>query len=285
MRGNWEFVSRWMDTKPKQVKHGIKAIHQKGQFCEEWWGKRWMEIIESYHLGERLARGKRYARAGQVTEINFLPGKIKAFVQGSMRNPYQVEISVKLWSKKEWDHFFTFIKSDPLLLSQMISGKLTPDLEKKLYSQGIDLFPAKYTDFTTDCSCPDWSNPCKHVAAVFFLITEYLDKNPLILFEIRGKDQSEIIENLLPSNSEEDMIATKSVVNSKECPLSVERFWESNQESQDPVYYTKQMEFDAFLIHQMGSFPLWQANDDFFGWWESLYRQNSKNIIEEIERD
>ncbi|MCE5223023.1 SWIM zinc finger family protein [bacterium] len=284
MRGNWDFVSRWMETKPKQVEHGIKAIHQKGQFCEEWWGKRWMEIIESYHLGERLARGKRYARTGQVIEINFMPGKIKASVQGSQHNPYQVEISVKIWTKKEWDLFFTFIKSDPLLLSQMISGKLTPDLEKKLYSRGINLFPVKYTDFTTDCSCPDWSNPCKHVAAVFFLITEYLDKNPLILFEMRGKDQSEIIENLLPTNSEKELIPTKSVVNSKECPLSVERFWESDQDIQDPIYYTKQMEFDALLIHQMGSFPLWQANDDFFGWWESLYQQNSRKVIEEIEK-
>jgi uncharacterized Zn finger protein len=283
MRYDYNDVLRWTDLKPKRVQHGIKAIHQKGNFYQEWWGKRWISIIDSFYLGERLARGKRYARSGQVVDINFHPGKITASVQGTMYQPYQIEISINVWTEKEWNYFFRLIRSDPILLSQMISGKLTPELEKRTQSHGILLFPTKFQDFQTSCTCPDWSNPCKHVAAVFFLITEYLDKNPFLLLELRGKDQSDIIENLLPSISEEHVSLPEKKEN-KISPLSTKYFWEPNPACQIPVYFTKPIECDALLIHQMGSFPLWQANDDFFEWWETLYRQNTEKIIQEMEQ-
>jgi len=281
MWDKWDFLSNWEETTPKRVQHGIKAIHQKGQFCEQWWGKRWIEIIDSYNLGERLNRGKRYARAGQVVELNFLPGLITASVQGSRSLPYQVQLTLKTWSEKQWEKVFSYVKADPLLLTQLISGKLPPDLEQKLKSQGIDLFPGKFQDFATDCSCPDISNPCKHIAAVFFLISESLDKNPFLLFEMRGKDQTEIIDNLLSSKTETEEIIEP--VTSKNKPLTAEHFWEGCKDKEVPAYYIKPMEYQALLIHQMGPFPLWQANDNFFDWWARLYQYYTKKVIEQME--
>jgi uncharacterized Zn finger protein len=58
---------------------------------------------------------------------------------------------------------------------------------------GCSLLPAAQRDLATDCSCPDWSNPCKHIAAVHYLLGERFDEDPFLMFELRGRSKEALL--------------------------------------------------------------------------------------------
>src|SRR5438874_12696749 len=89
-------------SKPRAAKGGIKAQSKRGQFGATWWGKRWVEVLESFDIGARLQRGRSYARGGQVLSIDIDKGEVTAKVQGSMPKPYAVSIELKELSAKDW---------------------------------------------------------------------------------------------------------------------------------------------------------------------------------------
>jgi len=89
-------------SKPRRVSGGIKAQSQRGAFASRWWAQRWIAVLESFHIGARLNRGRSYARQGQVLDIQIAPGEVKAKVQGSRPRPYQVSIKLKPLSAADW---------------------------------------------------------------------------------------------------------------------------------------------------------------------------------------
>src|SRR4051812_33806377 len=95
-----EFYPR---SRPRAAKGGIKAQSKRGQFGESWWAKRWIAVLESFHIGGRLERGRSYARRGQVLSIDVGKGEVKAKVQGSRPTPYAVTIQLKALSDRDWD--------------------------------------------------------------------------------------------------------------------------------------------------------------------------------------
>ena len=185
----------WRDwytpSQPREVTGGIKVKSKRGWFSESWWGRRWEEIMASYGIGARLARGKRYARAGQVIEVETSTSGIRAAVQGSRATPYRVRIGFTPWSEEEWLTVLDTIAAEPRFVARLLGGELPEELEPALARAGIDLFPAAYRELKTDCSCPDWSNPCKHIAAVAFVMARELDHDPLLLFRWRGLEREE----------------------------------------------------------------------------------------------
>ena len=70
-------------SRPRAVKGGIKATSQRGGFGQSWWARRWIQVLESFHIGSRLQRGRSYARKGQVASIEVKKGLVEASVQGS----------------------------------------------------------------------------------------------------------------------------------------------------------------------------------------------------------
>jgi uncharacterized Zn finger protein len=80
--------------------------------------------------------------------------------------------------------------------ARLLSGEMPQNIEEAFSSSGICLFPKKKDDLVTDCSCPDWSNPCKHIAAVYYLLAEQFDCDPFLIFKLRGRTKEQIIEAL-----------------------------------------------------------------------------------------
>lgn len=265
-------------SEPIETSHGIKAISQKGKFCTEWWALRWIQIIESYRLGARLTRGKRYARWGQVLSIDFSPGLIFAEVQGSCSLPYEICIKLLVWSEEEWSRLVSWIQARPVILSQLFSNSLPPSLEEDIRPLGLSLFPEQFTEFSTECTCPDWSNPCKHIAAVFYLIAEVLEKNPFLLFELRGKDKESFLTLLLPQESQ----AVEADLAGGTEALSMEHFWKGASGEAEVAYYPEEITQSASIIHQMGPFPMWQGNQDFFSFWEKQYELYTRLALEDL---
>src|SRR5688500_187775 len=89
-------------SQPLAAQGGIQAQSQV-DVGKSWWANGWQSVLESFRLGGRLARGRTYARQGQVLSIDIAPGEVKSRVQGSRPKPYDVTIRVKVLSAKEWD--------------------------------------------------------------------------------------------------------------------------------------------------------------------------------------
>lgn len=187
---------RYTPTRPIDVEDGIKAKSQRGQFVENWWADRWIRALKRLMDSGRLSRGRRYARRGQVINIDVEPGRISSRVQGSRRTPYKVSIRLKELSSRQWDKVFDALADQALFAAQLLNGEMPPDIEEVFEAVQVPLFPTSRGDLQTDCSCPDWANPCKHIAAVYYLMSERFDEDPFLLFELRGRSQDAIITAL-----------------------------------------------------------------------------------------
>lgn len=165
------------------------------QFGKTWWGKAWVDAMERIdYYTNRLPRGKRYAHGGRVTAISVDDGEVKAKVQGTRPTPYKVAIRLKKFTKQQVSRTKSIISGDPALASELALGRLPEEMLTILGRHEIDLLPSSWDDLTANCSCPDWANPCKHLAAVYYIIANEIDKNPFLLFNLRGMDTGELMQ-------------------------------------------------------------------------------------------
>lgn len=180
---------------PRQA-NGIKAKKQRGAIGETWWSKRFLEVLHSFDIGARLDRGRSYARRGQVLNIDIEAGIVSAKVQGSRSTPYKIKIKLKALSKKEWEEVEKALVERAIFLASLLAGDMPKDIEEAFTEVKLSLFPSRVSDLDTECSCPDWSNPCKHIAAVYYILAEQFDEDPFLLFTWRGRSKEELIEKL-----------------------------------------------------------------------------------------
>ena len=199
------YWSYYEPAKPKKVENGLKAKSKRGCIGETWWSKRWVSTLESFNLGARLTRGRNYARKGQVISIDVDPGMVRAKVQGTRSKPYEVKIKLKPLTEAEWEKAIVAMASKAIFSARLLSGEMPQNIEEAFSASGISLFPRKGDDLVTDCSCPDWSNPCKHIAAVYYLLAEQFDRDPFLIFKLRGRTKDQIIDALRSLRSAESM--------------------------------------------------------------------------------
>ena len=183
--------SRWSGwgyepSRPREAKGGIKSQSKRGDFGKSWWARRWIEVLESFDIGARLQRGRAYARKGQVLSIEIDKGCVTASVQGSRARPYDVKINVATLSDDNWSRVVDALSEQAIFAAKLLSGEMPEDIEQAFKNIKLSLLPEKRKDLDTDCSCPDWSNPCKHIAAVYYLIGEEFDRDPFLIFKLRG---------------------------------------------------------------------------------------------------
>jgi uncharacterized Zn finger protein len=181
---------------PIRVKDGIKAKSERGEIGSTWWSKRWIKTLESFSMGTRLTRGRSYARQGQVISIDIEPGIVKAKVQGSMPKPYNVKIRLKPLSDSNWEKISDAMASQAFFAAKLLAGEMPTNIEEAFHAVHLSLFPTALSDLETDCSCPDWANPCKHIAAVYYLLAERFDEDPFLIFKLRGRTKEQIIQTL-----------------------------------------------------------------------------------------
>jgi uncharacterized Zn finger protein len=174
----------------------VEARSTRGQIGDTWWSQRFIHVLESFNVGSRLQRGKRYARAGQVLSLDLSPGQVLASVQGSRSKPYRVFIETEVLSDAEWEGIEAVMASSAMFLAKLLSGEMPEEIEEAFVASSATLFPASADDLTSACSCPDWENPCKHVAAVFYLLAEAFDADPFLIFAWRGRNKEELLADL-----------------------------------------------------------------------------------------
>jgi len=201
--GRWGYggYPYYAPSRPRKVENGIKLKSRRGEIGSRWWSRRWIQVLESFHLGARLDRGKSYARQGQVIALNIAAGIVSAKVQGSAPSPYRVSITLQPLSQQEWQRIVEVMASQAKYAAKLLAGEMPDNIEDAFIESKIPLFPTKSRDLKTDCSCPDSSNPCKHIAAVYFILAEKFEEDPFMIFKLRGMDKEDILGRLRESRS------------------------------------------------------------------------------------
>jgi uncharacterized Zn finger protein len=193
-------VSRhWADWPPSRtirVEGGIKAKSRRGAIGEQWWSRRFIGVLESYGLAGRLARGRAYARAGQVLDFKLSQGKVTAQVQGSRPRPYQVRLGVLPLTTAQWRRVQEKLASQALFRAKLLAGEMPHEIEGVFADCGTPLFPRLASDLDMRCSCPDWGVPCKHLAAVCYVLAEEFDRDPFAMLAWRGKGRDDLLAAL-----------------------------------------------------------------------------------------
>ncbi|NJN15811.1 MAG: hypothetical protein HC822_05750 [Oscillochloris sp.] len=190
------------DYRPRIPADGIKAKNRQGSFGVSWWGKRWVQALESFGYGSRLTRGRTYARTGAVLEITVTAGKVVARVQGSRSTPYKVALMIAQLNDTQWQKVTAAIAEQAIYAAKLLAGEMPDGIDELFAAAQVSLFPTNSRDLQTTCSCPDAVNPCKHIAAVHYLLGERFDADPFLLFELRGRSKSQLSADLRTRRSE-----------------------------------------------------------------------------------
>ncbi|MFA6567156.1 MAG: SWIM zinc finger family protein [Victivallales bacterium] len=155
------------------------------------WGKAWCENLERYSdYSNRLPRGRSYLRNGSVVDLKIEKGRILALVSGS--SLYKIQVSIKPLDEKIWKNIKKECAGKIASLIELVQGKLSSNVMEIITRKDSGLFPHP-TEINLECSCPDWADLCKHVAAVLYGIGARLDSNPELFFILRGLDHKELI--------------------------------------------------------------------------------------------
>lgn len=183
-------------SKPRPVQGGLQARSKRGAIGQSWWSQRFIAVLESFGMGPRLGRGRSYARQGQVVSLDIASGQVTALVQGSRARPYRVLIGVQELSARDWDRAEAELAGRAIFLAKLLAGEMPTEVEEAFAACALTLFPVAAADLDTACSCPDWANPCKHIAAVYYLLAEAFDDDPFLIFAWRGRGKDELLASL-----------------------------------------------------------------------------------------
>jgi uncharacterized Zn finger protein len=263
--GRWDYWDQLYEpTRPKPVKNGLKAKSQRGRIGETWWSKRWIRVLESFGMGARLDRGRSYARRGQVISIDIGKGVVAAKVQGSRPRPYSVEIKLKPLSEKDWSKVTNAMASQAVFAARLLTGEMPQNIEEAFGKARISLFPTSIKDLSTDCSCPDWANPCKHIAAVYYLLAERFDEDPFLIFKLRGQTKEELIAILRKKRSDQspeadiaspakaDFSPSETIAPLEKC---LDTFWQAGEALDSFAVNPSLPEVENAVLQRLGKAP------------------------------
>src|SRR5882762_9980385 len=190
------WVTERPSGRPLPVEGGIKARTQRGAIGRSWWSARFVQVLETIGVGGRLGRGRAYARSGQVISLETTAGAVQAEVQGSRPRPYKVRIGLPTFGKTEWARVEQAMADSAWYAAKLLAGEMPEDIEDVFTSVGLTLFPSSVREISLDCACPDRQVPCKHLAAVFYLLAESFDADPFAMLALRGRDRETLLENI-----------------------------------------------------------------------------------------
>jgi uncharacterized Zn finger protein len=273
------------------------------QFSRTWWGKRFIEALEKFTDSGRLGRGRAYANNGKVKEHQIKDGKVTAKVRGSVnayfgvtKEPtYTVSIEIKTISAADWSKIIAKLGTKASAISKLLLGEVPDNIEAIFSEMNAHLLPHNRQDFKTKCSCPDSSNPCKHIAGVYYLVAAQLDQDPFLLFELRGISRSKLQEELakstlgkalstslaegdLPIDAQESYYVKPQKI-AIDLPLTPRDFWQGKKRLPQTVDLGEMTTIPAVVVKKGGDFPaFWTQDQSFLGVMEELYdRVRKKN--------
>jgi uncharacterized Zn finger protein len=274
-------------TKAIETKDGIKAQSKRGAFAKNWWAQRWIAALERLVDSGRLSRGRSYARKGQVLSIDETKDGIVARVQGSMRTPYKISIKINHLTDSEWGKAFDTLAEQAIFTAQLLAGEMPQDIEQAFERAKVSLFPSKRGDLTTDCSCPDYSNPCKHIAAAHYILGERFDEDPFLIFRLRGRTQEQVMQELRERRAGSDEpIEDEAEVTEVIVPLEeqIENFWDVRAPLEGFALSIRPPAIDMPLLKRLGE-ANFVPEPGIQSWLSAAYQTISRKAVQAAFKD
>jgi uncharacterized Zn finger protein len=184
-----------------RVDGGIAVRAKRGKIGEQWWSRRFVDILEGICDGGRLARGRAYARKGQVIDFELSAGRVLGRVQGSRPAPYTVTIGIEAFDAPAWAEVCAALASQALFRAALLAGEMPHEIVDVFDGLDLPLFPST---LDMHCSCPDWGVPCKHLSAVLYVLAEAFDDDPFLVLAWRGRGRDELLAALRGMPEPED---------------------------------------------------------------------------------
>jgi uncharacterized Zn finger protein len=175
--------------------HPVAPVVIQGRaIATTFWGKAWCENLESYQdFASRLPRGRSYVRNGSVLDLQIAPCEVTAMVSGSLL--YRTIISIDAVTSRHWRSICNDCAGAIDSLVELLQGRLSQGVMERICRQGGGLFPTP-EQIRFQCSCPDFAFMCKHVAAVLYGVGARLDKQPELLFRLRGVNEKDLLARI-----------------------------------------------------------------------------------------
>ena len=269
------------------------------KFSRTWWGKKFIAVLEQFSDPGRLSRGRSYANNGKVKNFEIIGGIVTAQVRGSV-NPYFgvykeplyiTTIEFQAISAAKWAAAIALIASKASFISRLLLNEIPDNIEEEFALLGLNLLPRSRKDFDISCSCPDWGNPCKHIAGVYYLVAAELDRDPFLLFELRGLSRQDLHSELVKSPLGQALSAElqsfaqrdpQSVLSYYTRPLTVSPrtmtglrdFWHGTKRLPPTIEPLPQTLVPGIPVKKQGEFPaFWHRENSFIEAMETLYKQ------------
>lgn len=271
------------------------------RYGRTWWGERFLAALEKFTGEARLARGRSYANNGRIIEHGIERGTVKAKVRGSI-NPYfgvykepiyDTRIAITQIEPGDWSRIIARIGKRADLIVKLLQQEMPDQIEEAFAEEGLHLLPHSKSDFKTSCSCPDYENPCKHIAGVYYLLARDLDRDPFVLFSMRGLPktslQAELVKSPLGQALASSLTAVAPTIENstsfhtrptkqpagKEsgATASHRTFW-TGARRLPPVEPVSQARVPALVVKKQGDYPpFWQRDNSFIEAMEELYER------------
>jgi len=230
--------------------------------AETWWADRWLAVLHRFGWKGRLANGRMYTDDGRVSNFNVEAGRIMAKVQGSRTQPYDVTIQIRPLADGDWDLCVDILSCQALFTAQLLAGDMPQDIEEVFVAAYAPLFPRSKDDIKAHCTCPDWANPCKHIAAVYYAMADAFDKDPFVIFQLRGRDRDQLIGMLRTQRAHDARTGSMLVETLDAGSLEPFRFWQAGEELAGVHVHIKEPPFPGATAKRLGRPPFWRSPAD-----------------------
>ena len=264
-------------NKRRQAPKTAEGASQK-TYGATWWGAQWLHALGEFDYSNRIPRGKTYANKGLVHNLAIDGSILSAQVTGSRPKPYTVHLAFVPFNASQQQRLMELVAANPHFLSKLLNRELPPELHQAALKAGISLFPQHWDELRGMCSCPDYALPCKHMAAVFFVVAHEIDKDPLMVFTLRGFDLSKELEKqgiTRAGETDRDIVTIKTI----QQPLGEhDPFGEVATEQQHSVDFTTLPEARLEFMQLLSERPIFFTEGDFKKILVSVYEQSAKNM-------
>lgn len=269
------------------------------QFSRTWWSQKFIEAIEELTDAGRLSRGRSYARGRKVKSFEINHEAVTAQVRGSV-NPYygvhkeplyKTTLAFQPFTQAQWSKAIALISSKASLISRLLLGEIPNNIEETFEQLGLNLLPNSEKDFKSKCSCPDYSNPCKHIAGVYYLVAAELDQDPFLLFSLRGLSREALLKELAksplgkalsaelqhepqaprPAESYYTRLKTATATN---LDGNLRAFWQGGKQLPPSIEILTPPPVSGIPVKKQGDCPaFWHRDNSFITAIEALYEQ------------
>jgi uncharacterized Zn finger protein len=271
-----------------------------------WWGQRFIAALEGFTDRGRLQRGRGYSGDGRILAFAIKDGLVSATVRGNV-NPYygvykepryETRIRMAPIPPKDWGQAISQIGSNAALVAKLLMHEMPDNIDTAFARMRLQLLPASRKDFAlTDCSCPDYANPCKHIAGVYYRLASQLDRDPFLLFELRGLSRGQLQQALratplgkaLASMADDQSAPIQAAESFYTRPTAAastgdyRSFWHGAKRLPSEIEPATPPAVPAILVKKGGDFPpFWDRDTSFVAVMEEVYlrvREKNKDVL------